>query len=405
MSGEGLGLRTVLVGQSGGATPVINASLAGVVREAQARGARRILGMAFGVRGLLESQFVELTDATPDFLAMLAATPSSALGACRYKLTLERLDDAVAQFRRESVDACLYIGGNDSAETTRLIAEASAAAALPTRCLAIPKTIDNDLPAMDHTPGYGSAARLVATLARDLGLDAWAMQREEQVRILEVYGRDSGWLAAASVLGRERPDDPPHLVLVPELPFDEDAFLAAVERQVARAGFCTVVVGEMLRDAAGRLVGADTQGRLDAFGHAEARRPGAELRALVQRRLGMRAKDDRPGSIQKVTADLASAVDREEAYELGRAAVAAAWDGETGKIMTLERVADEPYCCRTGLAPLAAVAGQVRQLPSVFLDAAGQPNAAFRRYALPMLGAPLSPRVRFVLPSAAPVAV
>lgn len=394
--------KTLLVGQSGGGTPVINASLAGVIAEAQAQGVDHVLGMRFGIRGLLEQQFIDLTAVTPTELERLASTPSAALGLCRHKLTAETTRQAVETLRRWRVDALLYIGGNDSAETTLAIARAAEQAEYPLACIGIPKTIDNDLPAMDHTPGYGSAARFVASVVRDLGLDAWAMQREEQVRILEVYGRDTGWLAAASVLARHTPCDAPHLVLVPELRFVEDAFLAAVERQVGRAGYCVVVVGEMLRDATGALIGSGGAAWRDAFGHAETRRPGAYVRELVQHRLGIRAKDDRPGSMQKFVADISSPVDRAEALALGHSAVRAAVAGKSGYSVALQRQSDDPYIAACELAPLASIAGGVRPLPPEFLDADGQPNVAFESYARPLIGEPLPPRQR-LMAAAVPV--
>ncbi len=395
--GRGL---TLAVGQSGGGTPVINASLAGVVSQAQRLGIRRILGMVHGLRGLLDEQFLDLSAQSPDALALLADTPSAALGLCRFKIDPDQADQVVAILRKWQVDAFLYIGGNDSAATTRSVAVAASDARYDLACLAIPKTIDNDLVVTDHTPGYGSAARLVASLSRDLALDAAAMRHEEQVRILEVYGRDTGWLAAASTLGQLQ-RDAPHIVLVPERPFDADHFLAGVERHVARAGYCTVVAGEMLRDRTGALVGSNRADHHDAFGHAETRRPGAFLRDLVQRRLGIRAKDDRPGSVQKVAGDLASTVDRAEAFALGQEAVRAVLAGQSDCMVTLERVADQPYACGYGRAPLTMVAGNVKALPEEYLDAQGQPTAAFRRYAIPLIGEPLPPRAVLTLPLAA----
>ncbi|HEY8742905.1 MAG TPA: diphosphate--fructose-6-phosphate 1-phosphotransferase [Chloroflexota bacterium] len=402
MSGDTAPIKTLLVGQSGGGTPVINASLAGVVAEAQALGVERVLGMRFGIRGLLEEQFVDLTRLTVHNLDVLARTPSAALGLCRHRLTPQAAFDAVEVLRRWDVDALLYIGGNDSAETTLTIARTAEQVAYRLACIGIPKTIDNDLPAMDHTPGYGSAARLIASAVRDLGLDAWAMQREEQVRILEVYGRDTGWLAAASVLARRDSSDAPHVVLVPELPFWEDAFLTSVQRQVSRRGYCCVVVGEMLRDAAGGLLGSGGAEWRDAFGHAETRRPGTYLRELVQQRLSIRAKDDRPGSMQKVLADVSSTVDRQEALALGRAAVRAACAGESERMVTLQRQSDDPYVAVCGLASLAAVAGKVRPLPAEFLDVEGQPTAAFERYARPLIGERLTERLRLKMATVSP---
>ncbi|MCL4545693.1 MAG: diphosphate--fructose-6-phosphate 1-phosphotransferase [Chloroflexi bacterium] len=387
-------MHTIVVGQSGGATPVINASLAGVIAEAARTEQTRVLGLQFGVRGLLEQRFVPLHDLSRQSLEALRDTPSAALGLCRYKLSDAELEEAVAKLRVLNVDAFLYIGGNDSAETTQTLASAAAVAGLDTRFIAVPKTIDNDLPGMDHTPGYGSAARFIAVAVRDLGLDAWAMQREESVRILEVYGRDTGWLAAAAMLARSSPADPPHLILLPEQPFREGWFLNSVSHAVHQHGFCTVVVGEMLRNADGTLVGRTYSNWRDAFGHAETRRPGEYLRALVQTRLGLRAKDDRPGSIQKVCGNSVSLVDRAEAFFLGEAAVRAARIGMTSVMVGLERTSDVPYSVELTHLPLDEIAGKIRPVPKQLLDQFGQPSDEFARYARPLVGAALPVRAK-----------
>lgn len=384
----------LLVGQSGGGTAVINATLAGVVARARELGVQRVAGMWNGVEGLLADSLVDLSCLSDETLSLLPSTPSGALGLCRYRLREGDAERAVAILRRRDVRWLVYIGGNDSAQTAELIQRQADREGYELAVVSAPKTIDNDLPETDHTPGYGTAARFLAQAARYVGLDAWAMRGVDQVRLLEVYGRDAGWLAAATALARERATDPPHVLLLPERAFDEEQFLAAVEATVRREGFAVVVAAEMLRDRAGGLVGTDRIGRDDAFGHAESRRPGAVLQALVESRLGLRAKYDRPGSLQKVTAWSASTVDTREAIDVGRAAVDTALCGRGGVMVTLVRDCSAGgYRCTTGLAPLAKVTGAVRSMPDSMLKPAGlDVTPSFVHYARPLIGAPL-PRV------------
>ncbi len=379
----------LLIGQSGGATPVINASLAGAITAAQQAGFYPILGLAFGVRGLIEQRFIPLHHLSADQLSVLAQTPSAALGLCRYKLTPADLQLAMATLTSLRPAAFLYIGGNDSAETTLAITREVRSRSLNISIIAIPKTIDNDLPHMDHTPGYGSAARFIAIITRHLTLDAWAMQREEKVRILEVYGRDTGWLAAAAFLSEQSTRATPLLALIPERPFREDWFLDRVSQLVRNYGYCQIIVGEMLRNATGALIGQTHTTFHDAFGHPETRRPGEYLRSLIQEKLALRSKDDRPGSIQKVGAESISDTDRQEAFQLGSHAVSAAVTGYSGVMVALQRLSHTPYRVSPSLLPLEDIAGHVRPIPLDLLDDEGQPNERFCRYATPLIGQPL----------------
>lgn len=379
---------TLVVGQSGGATAVINASLVGVVRAAQARGVARVLGLRCGVLGLLEDACVDLSALDAATLAALAATPSAALGSARHRLVGDEAERALATLRGRDAHALLLIGGNDTAETAQTLAAAARAAGYELAVVGVPKTIDNDLLCTDHCPGYGSAARFVATALCDLDQDARAMRRVEPVRLFEVKGRNSGWLAAAAALGRADRSAGPHIVAIPERPLRLADFLAAVEAAYRRNGYAVAVVPETARDEDGRLLGQADAAFRDAFGHAYADDVSGYLCATIRRELGLRARYDRPNALHKVSSAHVSPVDRAEAEMVGAAAVAAALAGQSEQMVTLVREPGPTYRCTTGLAPLAAIAGRERRLPADFF-AGSDITDAFRAYALPLLGGPL----------------
>jgi 6-phosphofructokinase 1 len=380
---------TLLVGQSGGATAVINASLVGVVDGARAVGFGRVLGMRHGIEGLLADDLIDLGAQPQAVLDAVRRTPSAALGTGRHKLRDGDLDRALAAVRRHDARALVYVGGNDSADTAHRLHLAARAAGRELAVLAVPKTIDNDLPATDHCPGYPSLAKFLANAVRDATYDSLAAPQLYPVKAIEVQGRDAGWVAAAGALafGAEEADLLP-LLCLPERPFaGEDALLAAIETQVASRGWSVVVIPETLRDAVGRHLGGETPEYVDAFGHPYFASPGAALVRGVTTRLGWRARCDKPGTIARMSGALASPVDRAEAYELGRMAAERAAAGETDVMVTLVREADEPYVWRTGAAPLGEVANAVRFLPDDFIGPDGASICdAFRRYALPLLG-------------------
>ncbi len=396
----------LVIGQSGGPTPVMNATLVGIIREARRSGAfDAIYGLAHGLEGALSGTFHDLTHLDDAALAGLAQTPGAALGGTRCRLADDQYPRVLDFFRAHRVAAFAYIGGNGSMWVCARLAQLAEPAAL--RVIGVPKTVDNDLAGTDHAPGYGSAARFMALAARDCGRDLEAMTTFDDVVLLEAMGRDTGWLAAAAGLAQDDPDDAPHLIYVPELPFDEGRFLDDVARVHRRLGRVFVVVGEGLRDAGGRFIGlhaadgdsADTLGRVV---YALATGPAAYLARLVRERLGLQSRFLRPGLIGRALSACVSAVDRAEAERVGAAAARLLADGQTGLMATLNRVSDAPYVCETGAVPLEQAAQGERFLPREYLDADGTMiTPAFRRYAAPLVGdLPRLARLPALIPSA-----
>jgi len=398
-------LRGVLVvGQSGGPTPVINASLAGVIGEAQVRGTREhdcftgIYGLVHGIEGALKEELLDLGGETPENLDLLARTPASALGSCRHKLSKDDYERILAVFHAHEVRHFVYIGGNDSMDTCHRIAELSVSTGYEMQVMGVPKTIDNDLALTDHCPGYGSAARFLALATRDTGRDLEAMATFDDVIILEAMGRNTGWLTAASALGKETPggeEEAPHLVYVPEVPFDEECFLDDVARVHGQLGRVFVVVSEGIRDADGQSIGQHklSGGGSDAFGHVVhslTTGVAAYLTDVVRERLGLQARFLRPGLIGRAMSSCVAETDRREALQVGEEAVAHLAAGRSGYMVTLERISDAPYVCETGVAPLADVANAEKPLPREFVnDAGNMVTQAFWDYALPLIDGPL----------------
>lgn len=381
---------TLLVGQSGGATAVINASLVGVIEAARDSGQfGRVLGARHGIEGLLNEQFVSLHDQDPATLQTIRNTPSAALGTGRYKLQPGDLDRALEFMRQHGITAFVYIGGNDSADTAHRLAKRAAETGQALRVAAVPKTIDNDLPETDHCPGYGSIARYLANAVRDATYDSIASPQLHAVKFIEVMGRDAGWVAASGVLGfgaDERDLEP--LVLLPERPpADGDAVLAAIERNLGTRGWSVVVVPETLRTADGRHLGGDEPDYVDGFGHPYHPSTGAALTRLVTQRLKVRARYDKPGTAARMSISLASVVDLDEAHALGAGAVERIAAGETGIVTILRRTGDDPYACIIDAVPIELIANTVRHLPGEFIAEHGLGvTDAFRRYAIPLLG-------------------
>lgn len=379
------------MGQSGGATAVVNSSLAGVVHEATRHAeVEGVLGMRFGIQGALAGQMVDLGALDARTLEALRTTPSAALGTCRYKMRDDDPARIVALCRENGVRFFLYIGGNDSADTSHRVARAAEAEGYPLRVVGIPKTIDNDLPLTDHCPGYGSAARFLALATADAGRDTEAHRWLDPVKIVEVMGRNAGWLAAASALGKAGDEDAPHLICFPERPLSLPRFLADVKRLYDRLGYAVVVVPETIRDEDGRPLAGEGHEERDAFGHARLAGAASRLVEAVREQLGLRARFDKPGTLQRSLMAAASSVDLAEAYAVGRAAVRAAVAGESDVMVTLAREPGPHYRCTTGLAPLTAIANHERKLPDEYIAPEGTMiSDAFRDYALPLIGGPL----------------
>ncbi len=384
----------LLIAQSGGATAVINGSLVGAIEAAQRLGSfDAIIGARNGIEGVLGESFVDLGRQSPDVLARVRRTPSAALGTSRRKLSDDDAARALQIFRTHHIHAFAYIGGNDSADTALRLSRLAQESGYPLRVVSIPKTIDNDLPGTDHCPGYGSIARFLALATRDSGLDTEATASLYPVKLIEVMGRNAGWVAAACALGQERTGDAPHLIFFPERPpRDLDRFLEEIQATWERHRMVVAIVPETLKDAGGAPIGGSDVVWRDAFGHPYAPSPGPALSRAIEDRLGLKARFDKPGTISRMFIDSVAETDLREAVAVGAAAVDLLSQGVSGVMVTLERIGDNPYDIRAGSVPLEQVANRERLLPDEFI---GQDNRsvtdAFRHYALPLIDGPLPP--------------
>lgn len=379
----------LIVGQSGGCTAVINSSLAGVVEAAlRSEDVGEVYGMRHGVEGLLRGELIDLRAEPAGAWCALRRTPSAALGSARYKLREDDLERILGSLQRLNVRYFTYIGGNDSADTAHRVSQAAARRGYDLRAVAVPKTIDNDLPHTDHCPGYGSIARFASTVTQEVGLDTEAMRRVDPVKIVEVMGRDAGWVAASAALGRRRESDAPHLIYVPERPLSRERFLRDVQDSYAAHGYVVAVVTETVRDESGESIArTDPVFSRDQFGHRYLTGAASYLCDLVARELGLRARFDKPGTIQRMCMAMASEVDLDEAYVVGEHAVVSALAGEDDRMVTIERLSDNPYVSAPGLVALDKIANQHKLLPDEFIDASGSHvTSAFVEYALPLIG-------------------
>lgn len=385
---------SIVVGQAGGATAVINSSLAGVVAEAQAAGFwDTVWGMRRAAEGALQGNLVNLTSISEGGLAALASTPGAALGSSRHKLSDDDAERLLDLFRSRDVRAFLYIGGNDSADTVHRLAHMAVERGQELSAIAVPKTIDNDLPETDHSPGYGSIARYVAIATMDSAQDTESMPTMYPVKFIEVMGRDAGWVAAAAALGKRRAEDAPHLLYTPEMRVSRGRIVTDVERVYREYGRVVAVTAETVRDETGEpFADATLSTELDAFGHPLLRGTADSMCRIVQTELGLRARFDKPGSLQRMAMLQVSAVDLAEAAEVGRAAVRLALRGTSDRMVTIVRDSNDPYTSHTADADLALVANRQQLMPPEYLTPAGEITEAFRDYAMPLLGPHPLPR-------------
>jgi 6-phosphofructokinase 1 len=379
----------ILVAQGGGPTAVINQSLVGVVLEARRfRDVRLVYGARHGVRGIVDEDFVDLTQETSHNLELVAGTPASALGSTRDKPDLKYCQEIFKVLRAHQIEHFFYIGGNDSSDTVRIVSEEAIKAAYPLRVIHIPKTIDNDLVGSDHTPGFPSAARFVAQAFAGANLDNAALPG---VYIGVVMGRHAGFLTAASALGKKFPDDGPHLIYLPERVFEIERFLADVKATYERHGRCVVAVSEGIHDASGTPILARLAKDLerDAHGNVQLSGSGAladllceEIKAKLKIK---RVRGDTFGYMQRSFIGCTSDVDQREAREVGEKAVQFAMWGSTDGSVAIKRTGF--YSVDYELLPLAAVAGKTRTMEDEFITASGTDvTDAFRLYLRPLLG-------------------
>jgi 6-phosphofructokinase 1 len=398
----------VLVAQGGGPTVVINQSLVGVVLEARKfQHVQRIYGARHGVRGIVDEDLVDLTRETSHNLEMVAGTPSSALGSTRDKPDRKYCQAIFQVLQAHGIGYFLYIGGNDSVDTVRIVAEEAQAAGYDLRCIHIPKTIDNDLVVTDHCPGYPSAARFVAQAFMGANLDNRSLPG---VYVAVVMGRHAGWLTAAAALGQKYEDDGPHLIYLPERDFVLDRYLADVKAAMARHGRCIVAVSEGVHDAAGTPIATLLAKEVEHDAHGNVALSGTTsladlLTTAVKDRLGFsRVRGDTFGYLQRSFVGCVSDLDRHEAREVAEKAVQyAMWGSENGSV-TIHRTGF--YSCEYRLTPLAEVAGKTRTMPDAFIDEAGTGvTDAFRMYLRPLLGSGMPEAYRLRLNPVEKVAV
>lgn len=394
----------LLVAQSGGPTCVINASVAGVVEEALKHGdvITKVYGGLNGIFGILREDIVDLGMEKPEIIKGLCHTPAAALGTCRYKVDFKKKPEKAAAdmnrlfevFQAHNIRFFFYAGGNDSQDTSHKIHEEAVKRGWQMRVIGVPKTIDNDLPHTDNCPGYGSVIKYCSTTVSEIGIDVGSMATDDgSCCIIEVMGRSAGWIAAGTVLAkRNNPALPPHIILLPEIPFIEEKFLAKVKETVEQYKYCVVVVGEGLKNEAGEEIGAD-KNRLDSFGHPVLAGAAERLKEIVQHKLNTKTRTVMLGYAQRAAEHFASLTDSKNAYASGKAAVKAAVRGKSGymvKIVRDEELGEDGKVkgikWSTGLQPLEDIANVEHFLPREWISEDGfLPNESFVHYAGPLI--------------------
>lgn len=381
----------VLILQSGGCTPVMNQSLFGVFAESLKYPIiDQIYGASHGIDGVLRKNFIDLRK-QPDILwNLIAQTPAAALGSTRSKIKEGNITEILSVLTQHQIRFLFIIGGNDSADTGHTLYLAAEANGYELSVINVPKTIDNDLVLTDHSPGYGSAARFVVLATMGAGQDAKSMGHASPITIIEVMGRDTGWLAASASLAKNDDTDPPHIICVPEVPLNEDHFLTRVEDTYKKLGFVIAVVAENTRGTNGVLGQQKDPYFVDDFGHAYFDSPGQHLARLISKKLKIRARYEKPGTIQRTMVTCISQSDSKEAELVGRSAVKYALTGYSDQMITLIRETGNDYKCHTGLASLDKIANKIKPLPNHYLDNETLfVTSEFTDYILPLIGDPL----------------
>ncbi|MCX7825288.1 MAG: 6-phosphofructokinase [Verrucomicrobiae bacterium] len=403
-----------LMAQSGGPTAVINASIAGVIEEAyKHEQIEEVFGATNGILGVLNEEIIDLSEEKNSAIKGLLYTPSAALGSCRYKLDFASQDAGMAAraqrdcervlevFKAHNIRYFFYAGGNDSMDTADKINQLAQQQGYDLRVIGVPKTVDNDLPFTDHCPGYGSAIKCCAAVVMESSFDTEAMSAGDTCSLIEVMGRDAGWIAAGTVLAKRSEEDGPHIILLPEVLFEEGKFVAEVSSVLTAFGRCVIVVGEGLRKPDGNLV-SFMAGKFeeDAFKHKQLGGVAEALRGIIEEKVGVKCRTSKLGNIQRVAGHLASRTDRDHAYMAGARAVQLAVEGQTGLMVTITREGDgDGVKFGTGAVALAEVANHVKKLPREWINAAGTlPNEQFTEYARPLIQGEVAPPFEGGLP-------
>ena len=374
--------RNIIVGQSGGPTAVINSSLAGVYKTARERGFHKVYGMLHGIQGFLDEQYVDLsTQIHSDMdIELLKRTPSAFLGSCRYKLPEIHENSQIYEkifqiLDKLEIEAFIYIGGNDSMDTIKKLSDYAIVKGHSQKFLGVPKTIDNDLALTDHTPGFGSAAKYIAASTKEIIRDALGLTYNDRstITILEIMGRNAGWLTGATALARTEECEGPDLIYLPEVVFDIDKFLKTTQDLLKKKESVIIAVSEGIKLADGRYVcelsgGADY---VDAFGHKQLQGTAAYLAGYLGAEIGCKTRSIEFSTLQRSASHMASRVDVNEAFMVGGAAVKAADEGDTGKMVVIDRVSDDPYMSAAGIYDVHRIANNEKVVPRNWVNREG----------------------------------
>ncbi len=392
----------LVVGQSGGPTAVINASLAGVYQAAKNHGIEKIYGMHYGIEGIINNDLLLLNDLFQDTadLSLLKRTPASFLGTCRYKLPVAENDPDVyetifARLEEYDIDYLLYIGGNDSMDTIQQLSDYAAAHGKPQKFIGVPKTIDNDLPATDHTPGYGSAAKFIGTTIKEIVRDTESFGGSApKISVVEIMGRNAGWLTAASALSRSSDCVGPDLILLPEVAFDPKDYLDRVRELAKVKKSIVIAASEGIKTADGTLVceQSGSYAFIDPFGHRQLSGSGKVLGDMIANEIGFKTRSIEFSILQRCATHLSSRCDIDEAYNVGYVGVEAALKGETGKMITIQVDSREPYISTYHPQDIHGIANEEKTLPLEWITKDGTDvTDEFIRYARPLVKGQLLP--------------
>ncbi|HGK7681670.1 TPA: 6-phosphofructokinase [Legionella pneumophila] len=397
-----MSVKNAIYAQSGGVTAVINASACGVIQTAKLFPEQigKVFAAKNGIIGALNEELIDTSLESEEDIAKLMQTPSGAFGSCRYKLkdNGEEYQRLIAVFKAHNIGYFFYNGGGDSQDTAHKVSQLGKTMGYPITCIGIPKTVDNDLPFTDNCPGFGSVAKYIAISTKEAGFDVASMAASStKVFILEVMGRHAGWIAAASGLAGQNPGEPPHIILLPEVPFEPTRFLNKVKACVDSYGYCVIVVSEGIRNKEGKFL--SEAGLRDAFGHAQLGGVAPVIAQLIKSELGFKYHWAVADYLQRAARHIASQVDLDQAYALGKAGVEYAVKGYNAIMPIVIREQDEPYQWSIGQVPLAEVANQEKAMPSEYIaeDGMGITDAC-KRYLSPLIQGEAYPNYKNGLP-------
>lgn len=392
----------VIVGQSGGPTAAINSSLAGVYRTAKDRGAKKVYGMLHGIQGLMQEKYIDLSDHIKTELdaELLKRTPAAFLGSCRYKLPAIHEEQSVyekifAILDKLDIEAFIYIGENDSMDTIKKLSDYAIITGHPTRFVGCPKTIDNDLALTDHTPGFGSAAKYIGTSMKEIIRDSFCLEYSKGlVSIVEIMGRNAGWLTGACALAAGEDCEGPDMIYLPELPFDIAEFGRRVRELLEKKPSVVVAVSEGIRTADGKYVCelGNSVDFVDAFGHKQLSGTASYLASYIAGEIGCKTRAIELSTLQRSASHCSSRVDILEAYQVGGAAVKAADEGDSGKMVVLQRLSDDPYQCGTEVKDVHKIANDEKLVPREWVTEDGTyVTGEFISYVRPLIQGDVSP--------------